>query len=248
MRLKDKIALITGASVGIGRAESILFAKEGAKIVNAEINDVGGKETVEMVKAVGGECTYYHCDVTKAKEVKALIDKVIRKYGRIDILINDVGIPQKPIPVEDFPEELWDRVHDVNIKSVFLTTKYVVPYMKKNKGGVILNTSTMNSVRPHIGHVALTSAKNSVIAVTKELALELAPNKIRVNCISPWTIDTPSFQASLSEKEKRKWINEIPLKRVGKPEDIAYAALYLASDEASWVTGINLIVDGGYGI
>ncbi len=248
MRLEGQVALITGASVGIGRAETILFAKEGAKIVTAEINDAGGKETVEMVKAVGGECSFYHCDMTKADEVKALIEKTIRKYKKIDILINDVGIPQRPTPVEEFPEELWDRVHDVNIKSVFLTTKYVVPYMKRENKGVIINTSTMNSVRPHTGHVALTSAKNSVIAVTKELALELAPNKIRVNCISPWTIDTPSFQASLSEEEKQKWINEIPLKRIGKPEDIAYAALYLASDEASWVTGINLIVDGGYGI
>jgi 3-oxoacyl-[acyl-carrier protein] reductase len=248
MRLKGKVALITVASIGIGRAEAILFAKEGAKIVTADINDTGGKETADIIKANGGECSYYHTDVTKAAEVKELIKKTIRKHNKIDILINDVGIPQKPTPVEDFPEELWDRVHDVNIKSVFLTIKYVVPNMKKAGGGVIINTSTMNSVRPHVGHCALTSAKNSVIAITKELALELAPSKIRVNCISPWTIDTPSFQNSLSEKEKRSWINEIPLGRIGKPEDIANAALYLASDESSWVTGINLPVDGGYGI
>jgi len=248
MRLKDKVALITGAAIGIGQAEARLFAAEGATIVVSDINDAGGKETVALIKERGSEAIFVHADVTKAAEIKNLVETAVQKYGKIDIVINDAGIPQKPTPVEDIDEALWDWVHAVNIKSVFLVAKYAVPYMKKAKKGVMINTSTQNSVRPQPGHAALVSAKNSVIAITKALALDLAPYNIRVNCISPWTVNTPSFQASLSENEKQKWIDMTPLGRIGTPEDIAYAALYLASDEASWVTGVCLNVDGGYGI
>ncbi|MBP1608019.1 MAG: short-chain dehydrogenase/reductase [Acidobacteria bacterium] len=248
MRLRNKVALITGVAVGIGRVEARLFAAEGATIVASDINESGGQETVSMVKESGGEAIFVPADVTKSADIKHLVETAIQKYGRIDIIINDAGIPQKPTQVEDIDEALWHRVHDVNVKSVFLTAKYAVPYMKKARKGVIINTSTQNSVRPQPGHAALVSAKNSVIAITKALALDLAPYNIRVNCISPWTINTPSFQASLSEAEKQQWIDMTPLGRIGTPEDIAYGALYLASDEASWVTGICLSIDGGYGI
>jgi len=249
MRLKDKVALVIGAAIGIGRAEAYLFSSEGANIAVADINDAGGEETVATIKSRGGEAVYFHTDVTRAAEVKNLIEQTIKKFGRIDIVINDAGIPQALFPVEDTAEELWDRVHDVNLKSVFLVSKYVVPYMKKaGKGGVIINTATMSALRPHSGHCALTSAKNSVIALTRALARELAPNKIRVNCISPWNIETPSFRGSITEEQQKQWISEIPLGRIGQPEDIANGALYLASDEASWVTGHNLCIDGGYGI
>lgn len=247
MKLKDRVALITGGSIGIGRAEAFLFSSEGAKIAVADINDVGGEETVAVINSRGGEAVYYHTDVTKEAEVKDLIDKTIGKFGKIDIVINDVGSPQKLFPVEETEVSLWDHVHDVNSKSVFLTTKYVVPHMKKAGRGVIINTSTMNAVKPHGLHCAVTSAKSSVIALTRAFARELAPI-IRVNCIIPWTIDTPSFRGSLTEEQQNVWISEIPLGRIGTPEDIAQAALYLVSDEASWVTGINLPVDGGYGI
>ena len=248
MRLRNKVALITGVAVGIGRVEARLFAAEGATIVASDINEFGGQETVSMVKESGGEAIFVPADVTKSADIKHLVETAIQKYGRIDIIINDAGIPQKPAQVEDIDEALWHRVHDVNVKSVFLTAKYAVPYMKKARKGVIINTSTQNSVRPQPGHAALVSAKNSVIAITKALALDLAPYNIRVNCISPWTVNTPSFQASLSEAEKQKWIDMTPLGRIGTPEDIAYGALYLASDEASWVTGVCLSIDGGYGI
>jgi 3-oxoacyl-[acyl-carrier protein] reductase len=250
MRLEGKVALITGVAIGIGRAEAYLFSAEGAKIAGADINDAGGEETMATIKSRGGEAVYFHTDVTKAAEVKKLVEQTVKKYGKIDIVINDAGIPQALYPVEDTEEELWDRVHDINLKSVFLVTKYVVPYLKKagSSGGVIINTATMSALRPHGGHCAITSAKNSVIALTRGLARELAPSKIRVNCISPWNIETPSFRGSITEEEQKAWISEIPLGRIGQPEDIAYAALYLASDEASWVTGHNLCVDGGYGI
>jgi 3-oxoacyl-[acyl-carrier protein] reductase len=248
MKLKDRVAIITGNSKGIGREESYLFAREGAIIIGADIDDDGAEETAEIVRSSGGKAVYIHTDVTKIAEVEKLIKAVIEKYGKIDILINNAGIPQEPTPIEDIEESLWDRVHDVNVKSVFLTAKYAVPYMKKANKGVIINTSTMNSIRPQIYHCALAPAKNSLLALTKAMALELAPHNIRVNCISPWTVDTPSFQASLSEEEKQQWIDLTPLGRIGKPEDIANAALYLVSDDSSWVTGVNLEVDGGYGI
>ena len=248
MRLKDKVVLFTGVAIGIGRTEACLFAAEGAKMVACDIRDADGEETVNIIKSNGGEAVYMHADVTRAPEVKRLVEFTIGKYGKIDIVVNNVGIPQKPTPIEDIDEALWDRVHDVNLKSVFLVSKYAVPYMKKTKSGVIINMSTMNSVRPQLYHCALASAKNSVIALTKAMALELAASNIRVNCISPWTVATPTFEASLDEAEKQVWINKTPLGRIGKPEDIANAALFLASDESSWITGINLSVDGGYGI
>lgn len=248
MKLKNKVALITGGAIGIGRAEACLFAAEGAKIAVADINDAGGNETAAQIIKNGGEAVYFHTDVTQADQVEKLVNEVIKKYKRIDILVNDVGIPQELHTIEETDEELWDKVHDVNLKSVFLVTKQVVPYMKKQGSGVIINTSTMNAVKPHSLHCALASAKSAVITLTRAFARELAEYNIRVNCISPWTIDTPSFRNSLTPEQQNAWISEIPLKRLGRPEDIAYAALYLVSDEASWVTGINLCVDGGYGI
>jgi 3-oxoacyl-[acyl-carrier protein] reductase len=205
MRLKDKVALIIGLAVGIGRAEAYLFSAEGAKIAGADINDAGGEETVATIKARGGEAVYFHTDVTKAAEVKKLVEQTMAKFGRIDIVINDAGIPQALYPVEDTDEALWNRIHDVNLKSVFLVTKYVVPYMKKAGGGVIINTATMSALRPHAGHCALTSAKNSVIALTRGLARELAPDKIRVNCVSPWNIETPSFRSRSSGSARFRW-------------------------------------------
>ena len=234
MRLKDRVALITGGSIGIGRAESYLFASEGAKIAVADINDIGGEATAAYVNSNASQARYFHADVTKAAEVSDLIDKVIKQFGQIDILVNDVGIPQRLTKIEDTSEALWDQVHAVNLKSVFFLTKYVIPHMKKANKGVILNTSTMNAIKPHALHCAITSAKNSVIAVTRAFARELAPNNIRVNCISPWTIDTPSFRESLTEEQQKEWLAEIPLGRIGKPEDIANAALFLVSDDASW--------------
>jgi 3-oxoacyl-[acyl-carrier protein] reductase len=248
MRLKDKVAIITGASMGIGRADAYLFAKEGAKIAIGDITDAGAEETAAAIRSGGGEAFFLHADVTKEEEVKKLVAKTIEKFGKIDILINNAGIPQKLFPIEETGVELWDQVHDVNLKSVFLMSKHVVPHMKKAGSGVIINMSTVNSLRPHPFHCAVSSAKSSVIMMTKCLAVELAPNKIRVNCVSPWTIDTPAFRGSLTEEQQKVWIGQIPLGRIGQPDDIANAILFLVSDEASWITGVNLPVDGGYAV
>lgn len=248
MRLKDKVTIITGASRGIGRADVYLFAKEGSKIAIGGVSDSEAEETAATIRSGGGEAFYLHTDVTKPSEIEKLVSVTIEKFGKVDILINNAGTPQKLTPVDETEESLWDQVHDINLKSVFLVTKYVVPYMKKAKQGVIINMSTVNALRPHGFHCAISSSKSGVIALTKALAVELAPDNIRVNCISPWTIETPSFRNSLTAEQQRQWISEIPLGRIGQPEDIANAALFLASDEASWITGVNLPVDGGYAV
>ncbi len=248
MRLKDKVTIITGASRGIGRADVYLFAKEGSKIAIGGVSDSEAEETAATIRSGGGEAFYLHTDVTKPSEIEKLVSVTIEKFGKVDILINNAGTPQKLTPVDETEESLWDQVHDINLKSVFLVTKYVVPYMKKAKQGVIINMSTVNALRPHGFHCAISSSKSGVIALTKALAVELATDNIRVNCISPWTIETPSFRNSLTAEQQRQWISEIPLGRIGQPEDIANAALFLASDEASWITGVNLPVDGGYAV
>lgn len=246
MRLRDRVAVITGASCGIGRADARLFAEHGAKVAIADIDDAGAQETVAAIARAGGEAASWHTDVTRANEVERFIDEVVDRFSQIDVVINNVGMPQELHEIENTDEKLWDKVHDVNLKSVFITCKAIVPVMKNQGSGSIINMSTVNSLRPHGLHCAVSSAKSSVIALTKALAMELAPYNIRVNCISPWTIDTPSFRGSLTEEQQKTWMAQIPLGRIGKPEDIAYAALYLASDESSWVTGVNLPVDGGY--
>ena len=247
MRLAAKVAIITGAGSGIGRASAYLFAKDGAKITVADIDNAGGEETVATIKADGGEAIFVHTDVSIASEVKHLVEVTKDKFGQIDILFNNAGIFMKRTPVETIEESLWDHIHAVNLKSMFLTIKHVIPEMKKAGGGVVINTASIMAVRPTKGFCAYASSKGAVITLTKALALELAPDNIRVNCIIPALTDTPILKLH-SEEEKQALANAIPLGRINKPEDIAYAALYLASGESSMLTGTSLNVDGGRGI
>lgn len=237
----------------MGRATSILFAKEGAKVVVADIKDSGGQETVHTIKAERGDAIFVHTDVAKAAEVERLIKTAIRTFGRLDILYNNAGIPQRPTPVDVLNEADWDRIFAVNVKGVFLCAKYAVPEMKRGGGGVIINTASIGGVRVRPSYAAYSTSKGAVIVLTRALALELAPYKIRVNCISPVAAATPMLPQFLPEGTdmgpvEKQYINTVPLGRLAKPEDIAYAALYLASDESSLVTGISLPVDGGRGI
>jgi len=253
MRLAKKVAIITGASSGIGQASAILFAKEGAKLVVADINDAGGKETVAAIKSGGGEAIFVHTDVSMAADVANLMTTAQGKFGKIDIIFNNAGIPQQTTPIEQVDEATWDRIYAVNVKSIFLTAKSAAPIMKKAGGGVIINLASISGVRPRPGNLAYASAKAAVIHLTKALALELAPHKIRVNCINPVAVDTPMlnkfFPAGANVAEVRKvTIEGIPLGRLATAEDIAYAALYLASDESSLLTGTGINVDGGRGI
>lgn len=253
MKLDNRVAVITGAGSGMGRAMSILFAKEGAKVVVADIHDSNGEETVRLIEADKGNAIFVHTDVAKATEVDRLIKKTIETFGKLDILCNNAGIPQRPTPVETMDEAQWDLIQAVNVKGIFLGTKYAVPEMKKAGVGVIINTASISGVRVRPGYAAYSSSKGAAIVLTRSLAIELAPYKIRVNCINPVGTETAMLPQLLPEgvdlKEAEKMlISGIPLGRLAKPDDIAYAALYLASDDSSMVTGISLDVDGGRGI
>ena len=253
MRLADKVVIITGAGSGIGRASAILFAKEGAKIVVADINDAGGQETVAAISSGGGEAIAVHTDVTRASEVKNLGRVTKDKYGKVDILFNNAGIPQQTMSFEKVTDALWDRIFATNVKSIFLTAKSIVPMMKAAGGGVIINLASISGIRPRPGNLAYSASKAAVILLTKSLALVVAPFNIRVNCINPVGTDTPMlgkfFAEGVSlEEGKKATINTIPLGRLSMPEDVANAALFLASDESSMLTGVGIDVDGGRGI
>jgi len=248
MRLAGKVAIITGASSGIGRATAYLFAKEGAKVVIvANVNDVGGKETMASIKTNGGVATFVHADVSQSSDVQNLVKVTMENYGKIDILFNNAGIGFERTKVEYIDESLWDQIYATNVKSVFLCVKYVVPEMRKIGGGVIINTGSMSGIRPRMHDSPYGSAKSAVNLLTKALALELAP-KIRVNCINPGPISTGMIQQGPGVTQFQKDTDELPLKHAGTPEDIAFAALYLASEESAFITGTAINVDGGRGI
>jgi 3-oxoacyl-[acyl-carrier protein] reductase len=247
MRLRNKVAIITGAGAGIGKASACLFAREGARVVVADINEKDGRGTVDFIKAAGGEAIFVRTDVAVSADVINLMAAAIAAFGRIDILFNNAGVGQKLMKTEELDEPTWDLIHNVNLKGVFLGIHHVLPHMKKAKGGVILNTGSMSAVRPRIHAAAYVSSKAAVIMLTKAVALEVAGDNIRVNCINPVVTFTTMMQ-NLPEEERHAWAKTIPMGRVAQPEEMAYAALYLASDESSMVTGICLDVDGGRGI
>jgi 3-oxoacyl-[acyl-carrier protein] reductase len=257
MRLTNKVALITGAGSGMGRASAILFAQEGAKVCVVDIDGRTGQETVDLVKGEGGEAIFIRADVSKASDVENMIKKTVDTYGKLDILFNNAGIPMAFTPIEEVKEDLWDRIFAVNVKSIFLACKYAVPIMKQQGGGIIINTASIIGVRSRPGLHPYLATKGAAIQLTKGLAIELAPHKIRVNCINPVATDTPMFPYFIDdsgardakyEEARERFIAGIPLGRLANAEDIASAALFLASDESSFITGIGLDVDGGRAI
>jgi len=252
MRLLNKVVLITGSGSGMGRASAILFSQEGAKISVVDMDNKSGQQTVELIKKKGGEAIFIQADVSKASDVERMIKTTVDTYVRLDILFNNAGFPMSFTPVEEVKEELWDRMMDINVKGIFLGCKYAVPIMKKQGGGVIINTASIIGVRPRPNMSAYSASKGAAITLTKELAIELAPYKIRVNCINPVATDTPMLSKFIGNRDleegKKAYISTIPLGRLAQPEDIAYAALYLASDDSLMVTGACLDVDGGRGI
>jgi 3-oxoacyl-[acyl-carrier protein] reductase len=243
VRLADKVAIITGAGSGMGKATAILFAREGARLVVADIDDTGGEQTVAAIKADKSEAIFVHTDVSQASQVKKLIEAAIDRFSKIDILFNNAGIFMKQTPVEEIEESLWDSIYSVNVKGIFHGAKFVVPEMKKAGGGVIINTASMAGQRPGPLHSAYSSSKGAVITLTEALASELVPYKIRVNCICPALTETPMLFGSDLWKQVSNMSS--PLGRLVKPEDIAYAALYLASDESAMLTGTCINVNGG---
>jgi NAD(P)-dependent dehydrogenase (short-subunit alcohol dehydrogenase family) len=247
MRLADKVAIITGAGSGMGRASALMFANEGAKIVAADMNEETGLETVGSIKADGGEAVFVKVDVSNEEDVKRMIQTAVDSFGKLSILFNIAGCPQPTKAFETIENEEWDRIMAVNVKSIFYAAKYSLPELKKEKG-VILNIASVGGELPRPGSLAYATSKGAVINMTRALAVELARYRIRVNCINPGPTDTPmmfKFIPEFNEDIKKTIGSHTPLGSWVMPEDIANAGVFLASDEASKITGSALSVDSG---
>jgi NAD(P)-dependent dehydrogenase (short-subunit alcohol dehydrogenase family) len=243
------LALITGAGGGQGRAAAVMFAKEGARVVAADVNVEGGAETVKMVRATGCQAEFIATDVSQATDVAAAVQYAVKNYGALHIMYNNAAVlHRKDAPVTTLDEEIWHQVLDVNLKGVFLGCKYAVPAISAAGGGSIVNTSSLAGLLG-VGSVhAYTAAKGGVISLTRAVAMTYAKEKIRCNVICPGAVDTPMMAHVLHSENQRlrqSFERSHPIGRVGTPEDIAAMALYLASDESSWVTGSVFTIDGG---
>jgi len=246
MTLDGKAVAITGAGSGMGRATAELFAERGARVVVVDVDGEAAAETVERVESAGGQAIAVTTDVSEAGNVQAFVERTVAEYGRIDVVHNNAGIPQRSTPVEDVTEATWDRIQDVNLKSAFLGAKYAVPHMREQGAGVILNTASTAGIRPRTGLSAYCASKGGMITLTKQLAHELADANIRVNAICPVATETEMLPEFTSEDLSiEDMADTIPIGRLARPEDVANAAAYLASDEAKMVTGTALEVDGG---
>ena len=249
MRLKDKVAIVTGAAGGIGRASAILFAREDARVAVVDIKKEALAETAALIREAGGEVYLSVSDVANESEVKAVIDGTVARWGRVDILFNNAGIVLVKF-LEDTTESEWDRLMAVNLKSIFFGVKQVVPHMRRQGGGVILSTASINSCGGLFKTPAYVASKGAVMLLTKSLAMDYGADNIRVNCICPGITYTPMLQEHLEASGDPKGVLEkrltrVPLGQVLTPEDIARGALYLVSDESKGVTGIAHLVDGG---
>jgi NAD(P)-dependent dehydrogenase (short-subunit alcohol dehydrogenase family) len=247
--LKGKVALITGSASGIGRATALLFAKEGAAVAAVDVNESEGKAVVQEIIADGGRAIFVRGDVTKASDCQLAVQQTVEQLGKLDILFNNAGIIRRASVLETTEEE-WDLVMATNVKSVFLLSKYAIPVMAKIDGGVIVNTASGWGLIGGRNAASYCASKGAVVLLTKAMALDHGSQNIRVNCICPGDTDTPMLRDEA--KQLGKTVEEFlassaqrPLQRVGRPEDIAQAALYLASGASLFVTGIALVVDGG---
>jgi 3-oxoacyl-[acyl-carrier protein] reductase len=249
MRLKGKIAVITGSGSGFGEGIALRFAQEGANVVVNDLNEEGGQRVVKAIEAAGGKAVFHRADVAKDADVAGMAKTAIDRFGRLDIWVNNAGITHRAAPVETIDEATFDRIYAVNVKALFYSAKHVVPLFKKAGQGVFLNIASTAGVRPRPNLVWYNGTKGAAITITKSMAVELAPSKIRVNAINPVAGETPllaEFMGGTDTPEMRaKFASVIPLGRLSKPADVANAALYLCSDEADFITGVCMEVDGG---
>ncbi len=247
--LRGKRAFITGGASGIGRAMALLFAREGAAVAVADLDELNARTVVRMIEGQGGQAVFARCDVTQATDCQRAVQLTVEELGGLDVLINNAGIIRRTT-VLDTSEEEWDLVMAVNVKSIFLLGKYAIPVMAQAGGGVIVNTASGWGLTGGRNAVSYCASKGAVVNMTRAMALDHGGQNIRVNCICPGDTDTPMLrdearQLGALDEDFLADAADRPLRRIGRPEDIAQAALYLASDAASFVTGATLVVDGG---
>lgn len=248
MRLKDKVAIITGSASGMGQAAAELFASEGARIVVTDVLAGAGEETAQKIRDAGGKAIFVKANAAKEDEVKHMVDEAIKAFGHVDVLYNNAGImPSDDGSVTGISEELWDRVMNVNLKSAFLCSKYVLPHMiQQGKGSIINIASFVAFMGCTVPQDAYTASKGGMLSLTKSFAVQYGRHGIRCNAICPGPIETPLLRHLWTSEEARNLrLNRIPLGRFGEAKDIIYMALYLASDESSWTTGAWIVIDGG---
>ena len=249
MRLKQRVAVITGAGSGIGRAMALRFAEEGARVLAADISAQGAEALAAALRERGGEAEPFAVNVTEPEQVRLMVERARAAFGRLDILCNNAGIGSTTTVVDQDPTE-WDLVMAVNVKGVFLGCKYAIPVMLEQGGGVIINTASVAGMVGLVNRAAYSASKGAVIALTKQVAIDYVERNIRVNCICPGTVDSPWVgrllaQSGDPEGTRRALVARQPMGRLGTPEEVAAAAAYLASDDAAFVTGTALVIDGG---
>lgn len=249
MRLKGKTVIVTGGASGFGEGMIRRFTEEAAYTVIADINDAAGEKLADEIAGKGPGCIYVHCDVTSAENLNNLADQAVKKFGSIDVMINNAGMPQTNQPMLDVDEATFDKIFEVNVKSIFLAARAVVPIMREQGAGSIINTASTAGLRPRPGLVWYNASKGAVNTMTKAMAVELAPDQIRVNALCPVAGETPMLGAfmggAVTNEMRDKFVATVPMGRLSTPLDMANAALFFASEESAFITGVCMEVDGG---
>jgi NAD(P)-dependent dehydrogenase (short-subunit alcohol dehydrogenase family) len=247
LKFTGKVAFVTGAASGIGRATALAFAREGSSVVVADISEQDNLQTARMIEESGGRALAVRCDVSQAEDIRTALDKTIESFGRLDLAFNNAGIEYAAKPAVDVTEEEWNRIININLSGVFLCMKYEIPLMLKQGGGAIVNTSSGAGVKGFKGGAAYVAAKHGVIGLTKAAALDYAQSNIRINAVCPGIIDTAMMHrfSGGTDEGRQAVIAQEPIGRMGRPEEIAETVMWLCSDAASFVLGHSVVVDGG---
>ncbi|MFS0785258.1 glucose 1-dehydrogenase [Shouchella sp. 1P09AA] len=248
--LDGKVAIITGAAMGMGKATAMLFAEAGAKVVVADMNEEKGQEVVRDIQDANGEAIFVKVDISDAGQVKTMIDETVRTYGKLDVAINNAALTPDDKPVAEFDESYWDKLIDIDLKGTALCMKYEIQqFLKQGNGGSIVNISSVSGFRPQPNNIAYVAAKHGVVGMTKVAAMEYGDKNIRVNSVAPGAIDTPMLRGALEQFgfTEEEYAPQLSLLgRFGQPEEIAQASLWLASDQSSYITGTTIHADAGY--
>jgi 3-oxoacyl-[acyl-carrier protein] reductase len=250
MRLKDRVAIVTGGASGIGAASALAMAREGARVLVVDLNEAGAKATVEKIEKAGGQAAAARADVTRAADNQAMVEQALASWGRLDVFFANAGVPQWKTELEDVEEATFDQIFAVNVKGVWLAARYALPAMKRQRRGVFLITASTSAIRPRPGGQTYAASKGAVVTLAKALALEVAPHGVRVVAIAPVATHTPMLPTFMNKREVdeeglRQYVATVPLGRLNQPEDLAATAVFLASDDAAMITGSCVEVDGG---